>query len=348
MRAVVTAVVVVVVVLVSAAPAGAVTLGLEPVGRFREPVYVTSPPGDAGTLAVVLRHGTVRIVRHGKVARRPLVDVRVRIADPRPADDQRGLLSIAFPPDYATSRRLYLDYVDRRGVLRVDEFKNGRLRRVLDLGWATTKHHGGQLQFGPDGLLYVSTGMADDPSSSQDPRSLRGKILRLDPRRRPVRPEVVALGLRNPWRFSFDRRTGALLIGEVGEHAFEEVDVVPRDATLPVNFGWPSYEGRKLVPGWPAIAALPPALVHRHGPWCAVMGGYVAHGHAPASLEGRYVYGDVCAGRVWSARFTGARLVGDAPVEAPRIHYLDSFGEDARGRLYAVSFGGGVWRLVER
>jgi glucose/arabinose dehydrogenase len=347
MRAAVVAVVVV--VLVSAAPAEAVKLRLQPVGRFREPVYVTSPPGDPGTLAVVLRRGRVRLVRHGTVLPRPLLDVRVRITAPRPADDQRGLLSIAFAPDYATSRRVYLDYVDRRGMLRVDEFKRGRLRRVLNLGRATTKHHGGQLQFGPDGLLYVSTGMANEPFSSQDLRSRRGKILRLDPRRRPVRPELVALGLRNPWRFSFEWRTGAMLIGDVGEHAFEEVDILARDAALPVNFGWPSYEGRWPVPGWPPLEAQAPALVYRHGArWCAVMGGYVARGRAPDPLRGRYVYGDACSGRIWSARFTGRTLVGDAPVDAPRIRHLDSFGEDASGRLYAVSFRGGVWRLVAR
>jgi hypothetical protein len=138
-----------------------------------------------------------------------------------------------------------------------------------------------------------------------------------------------------------------MLIGDVGEHAFEEVDILARDAALPVNFGWPSYEGRRRVPGWPPLEAQAPALVHRHGArWCAVMGGYVARGRAPAPLRGRYLYGDACSGRLWSARFTGRTLVGDAPVDAARIRHLDSFGEDARGRLYAVSFRGGVWRLV--
>jgi glucose/arabinose dehydrogenase len=334
--------------LVSAAQADAAKLRLKRVGTFKEPVYVTSPPGDAATLAVAERHGKVRLVRRGRLQSKPLVDVRVRIADPRAGEDQRGLLSLAFAPDYATSHRLYLDYVDRRGMLRVDEWHKGALRRVLDLGRATTKHHGGQLQFGPDGLLYVSTGMTNDPASSQDPKSLRGKLLRLDPRQRPAKPTVVALGLRNPWRFSFDRATGALLIGEVGEHAVEEVDVLPQSAPLPVNFGWPVYEGRDRRPGYAPLAAQPPALVHRHGPrFCAVMGGYVAHGRAPRSLKHRYVYGDACTGRIWSARFTGTALVDDEPVRAPTVRHLDSFGEDAGGRLYAVSFLGGVRRLVD-
>jgi hypothetical protein len=342
-------VVAIVLVLASVAPAGAEELRLKRVGTFDQPTYVTSPAGDAGTLAVVQRYGLVRLVRHGRVRRRPLLDIRrrVRITRPHPSDDQRGLLSIAFAPDYATSRRIYVDYIDRRGRLRVDEWRAGTLRHVLDVGRATTKHHGGQLQFGPDGLLYVSTGMASDPAVSQDLADLRGKLLRLDPLARPARPEIVARGLRNPWRFSFDRPTGAILIGDVGERAAEEVDVLPAGTPEPANFGWPVFEGRALRPGQTPIAARPPALVHRHGrDWCAVMGGYVARGHAPRPLLGRYVYGDLCTGRLWTARFTGSRLVGDRPAHARRIPALVSFGEDARGRLYAVSFGGAVFRLI--
>jgi glucose/sorbosone dehydrogenase len=334
-----------------AAPASAAELRLKRVGTFSEPVFVTSPPGDAGTLAVVERYGRVRLVRHGKVLRRLLVDLRgrVRITHPRPHLDQRGLFSLAFAPDYATSRRLYVDYVDGRGRLRVDELQRGERRHVLDLGRATTKHHGGQLQFGPDGLLYVSTGMGATPEVSQEPGSLRGKLLRLDPLVRPARPEVVALGLRNPWRFSFDRLTGALLIGEVGEDTFEEVDLLPAGAPLGVNFGWPVYEGLRLTPGSAPFAQRGPALAYRHGPrWCAVVGGYVARGHAPRAVAGRYVYGDVCSGRIWSAAFDGTVLSDGARVRAPRIGYLVSFGEDARGRLYAVSFQGALWRLLDR
>jgi glucose/arabinose dehydrogenase len=337
--------------LVLAAPAEAAGVRLKRVGTFSEPVYVTSPPGDAGTLAVVERYGRVRLVRHGKVQPRPLLDLRgrVRIAHPRPHDDQRGLFSLAFAPDYATSGLLYVDYVDRRGRLRVDEWQRSTrsLRHVLDIGRATTKHHGGQLQFGPDGLLYVSTGMGDDPAISQDPAALAGKLLRLDPRVQPARPEIVALGLRNPWRFSIDRPTGTVLIGEVGENWFEEVDVLAAGAAPGTNFGWPAYEGNDLVAGHAPFDARAPALTYRHGAaWCSVIGGYVARGHAPRALRGRYVYGDVCSGRLWSASLSGTSLTGDAPLRTPRVGYLVSFGEDARGRLYAVSFAGGVWRLV--
>jgi glucose/arabinose dehydrogenase len=332
--------------------ADAAGVRLKQVGTFSQPTYVASPPGDAGTLAVVQRYGLVRLVRHGKVLRRPLLDLRgkVRITHPRPHLDQRGLFSIAFAPDYASSGRLYIDYVDGRGELRVDEWRRrtGRLRHVLDIGRATTMHHGGQLQFGPDGLLYVSTGMGDTPAISQDPSSLKGKLLRLDPRVRPVRPAIVALGLRNPWRFSIDR-TGTVLIGDVGQDTFEEVDVVPAGAPAAVNFGWPAYEGPELAAGLAPFAAQMPALAYRHGVrWCSVVGGYAAHGHAPRALRGRYVYGDVCSGRLWSARLRGTSLIDDGRVPAPRVGYLVSFGEDARGRLYAVSLAGPVYRLLDR
>jgi glucose/arabinose dehydrogenase len=330
--------------------AEAAALRLRQVGTFAQPTYVTSPPGDAGTLAVVQRYGLVRLVRHGRVLRKPLLDLRgkVRITNPSPGVDQRGLFSLAFAPDYAKSGRVYVDYVDGSGELRVDEWRHGALRHVLDVGVATTQHHGGQLQFGPDGLLYMSTGMGDTPAISQDPGSLKGKLLRFDPRRRPVRPEVLALGLRNPWRFSIER-DGTVLIGEVGEHTFEEVNVVPPHPPAPVNFGWPAYEGFQLAAGQAAIPAQPPALAYRHGKrWCSVVGGYVGHGHAPRAVRGRYVYGDVCTGRLWSARRRGTALVGDGRVRAPRVGYLVSFGEDARGRLYAVSLAGPVYRLIDR
>jgi glucose/arabinose dehydrogenase len=271
---------------------------------------------------------------------RTLVDLRSRVGieDSRETVDQRGLLSIAFAPDYARSGRLYIDYVDRARRLRVAEWRRGggrTLRTVLDLGEATTMHHGGQLQFGPGGLLYVSTGMGRDPDSSQDPRSPAGKILRFDPRRSPVEPEVVATGLRNPWRFSLHR--GTLVIGDVGEERVEEVNVLPSGSELPVNFGWPFREGRDVRREGAPAGLRPPALTHRHGAgWCSLVGGYVH--------RGRYVYGDVCSGRLWTARFSAGRLSGARRLGLT-VAYLVSFGRDRRGRLYAVSLNGSVWRI---
>ena len=297
-------------------------LGLVPIGHFDQPVYVTSPPQAKHTLIVVERYGRIREVVRGRVKRRPYADLRKRVlvADPNEEVDQRGLFSVAFPPDYRRSRRFYVDYVDRSGHQRIDELRRGsrRVRRVLDLGPVTTQHHGGQLQFGPDGLLYASTGTGDG--------SKPGTILRFDPRR--PQPEVYATGLRNPWRFSFHR--GTLLIGDVGDRTAEEIDVVPAGAAPGTDFGWPAVEGE----GGPT----PPAIVHRHDDgWCAITGGYVR--------RGRYLYGDLCSGRLWSARIAGARLDDPRPLGVT-VPYLVSFGRDARGRVYAVSFAGRVYRLT--
>jgi glucose/sorbosone dehydrogenase len=295
-------------VAVSLASAG---LALERVGRFDEPVYVA---GKGRTVAVVERRGIVRSLR-GRV----LVDLRRRvlIRDPRETVDQRGLLSMAFAP--GRRRLFYVMYVNRRSRLRVDEVRRGRIRRVLDLGPAASQHHGGQLQFGPDGLLYASTGIGDDPAA-------RGEILRFDPRR--PEPEVYATGLRNPWRFSFHRRT--MLIGDVGDRAVEEIDIATAPGT---DFGWPAYEGPENDPRY-----TPPALAHRHPRWCAIVGGYVR--------RGRYLYGDVCSGRIWSARVVGEQL-GRPRRTRLRVPYLVSFGRDGRGRLYAASFFGAVYRIVQ-
>ncbi len=265
-------------VLLPAGSAAAADVRLEQVGRFSQPVYVTSPPGYRRTLVVVERYGRIRRVVRGHVKRRPLADLRsrVKIDDPNETVDQRGLFSVAFPRDYRRSGRFYVQYVDRAGKERVDELRRGRrsVRRVLDLGAVGTQHHGGQLQFGPDGLLYVSTGK-DTPVHP-------GSLLRLDPRR-SAPPEVYATGLRNPWRFSFDRGTGALLIGDVGDQAAEEIDVLAPGAPAGANFGWPAFEGdRRREPGDPP-GYVEPALVLKHADrWCAITGGYVARDRRPA------------------------------------------------------------------
>jgi hypothetical protein len=287
-------------------------LALVPIGHFHHPVYVTSPPHAKHTLVVAERSGRLREVVRGHIRRRPYADLRKRVIVPSSDEtvDQRGLFSIAFPPK---GGGFYAEYVDRASHQRIDFVRGKRVRHLLDLGPVGLQHHGGQLQFGPDGRLYASTGAGEDGI---------GQILRFDPR--DPRPEVYATGLRNPWRFSFYR--GVLLIGDVGNHTWEEVDVAPRAGA---DFGWPQFEG----PGGPT----PPALVHNHHDgWCAITGGYV--------VKGRYVYGDLCTGALWSARWTGTTLTGDRPLHRS-VPYLVSFGRDARGRLYAVSFSGTVFRL---
>jgi glucose/arabinose dehydrogenase len=327
-------------------PAAEARVRAERIGKFDQPVYVAGVPG--GGLAVVERAGRIRELRHGRLLRRPLADLRARvlIQDPDETVDQRGLLSLAFAPDYARSRRLYVIYIDRSGRERVDVVKRGARggRRVLDLGPAPTQHHGGQLQFGPDGRLWVSTGMGSNPQASQDPVAPGGKLLAVDVRAQPPQVSVMALGLRNPWRFSFDPSRRAILLGDVGEQEVEEIDVLPVGAGPAPNFGWPFFEGLdRREPGPPGLR--PPALTMRHADgWCAVVGGYVVRRAGPRALRGRYVFGDVCTGKVWSARLVGGRLEDDRP-SGLTIPYLVSFGEDSLGRLYAVSFVGSVVRL---
>jgi len=358
----------------AAAGAPASGVRLVRVGTFSQPDYVAAPPGDAHRLFVVQRYGLIRLVKNGHVLRTPFADLRraVLVRNPNEEIDQRGLFSIAFATDYARSGLLYAMYVDRRSHLRVDEMRRSatnpdrvdpRSRRlVIDIGHAGLQHHGGQLQYGPGAVLWISTGQEDDPRSSQDLGSLNGKLLRINPLtgrggraygiphgnpfagRRDARPEIVAYGLRNPWRFSFDNASQMVTIGDVGDETAEEVDGTSRALLRGANFGWPQVEGN--VRRGPGHRGFLPLIVHRHRDgWCAIVGGYVVHDRALPALYGRYVYGDVCHPRLWSARLTVSRAFGDGPLPL-RVPYLVSFGLDGRGRLYAVSLAGGVWRFA--
>jgi glucose/arabinose dehydrogenase len=309
------------------APASSPAARLKRVGTFNQPVHVTAPPADRHRLLVTERYGRLIMVR-GK-RRRVWADLRSRvlIRDPRPEEDQRGLLSAAFAPDFGRSGLVYVFYVDRSEHAVVDALRRGATdrRTVADLGPAPRFHHGGLVAFGPDGKLYVSTGVGNDSDSAQDPSHPGGKILRIDPEAAGGLPEVYALGLRNPWRFSF-APGGALLIGDVGEDEREEIDVVPAGAAPGTNFGYPDSPG------------VGPALDHTHSDgWCAIVGGHVMR-------DGRYVYGDVCRPGLRTARLRGTALVRDRPLGV-QVPYLVSFGQDGRGRTYAVSLQGPVLRI---
>jgi glucose/arabinose dehydrogenase len=350
---------------------------LQRVGEFAQPVAVTAPPGDRERVFVVERRGRIRIVRDGRTLRRPFADISRAVVRLRDAEtvDQRGLFSIAFSPSYRRSGLLYAFFVDRRSHLRVDELRRDahdadridpRARRtVIDLGRVSLQHHGGQLQFGPDGLLWISTGQDDEPASSRELGSWHGKLLRIDPRRTrddepyrvpagnpftatpEARAEVMAIGLRNPWRFAFDRPSGLVVIGDVGEASAEEIDAVSVQQAAGADFGWDLAEGRA-----PRGATLParyvaPALVHPHSrSWCAIVGGVVVRDRRLPRLVGRYLYGDVCSGGLWSARLAPSGSARDDRRLALHVPYLVSFGTDGRGRVYAVSLAGTVWRIA--
>ncbi len=354
----------------------ATALRLHRVANFKQPVDVTAPPGDKRDLFVVERAGKIEIVRHGRKLHRPFLDIRGLVDLDFPNNqfrDQGGLVSLAFAPDYRRSGLFYVFYTHRDGTLHVDEFRRSpsspnralvSSRRTL---FALPRHGqrtdlGGDLEFGPDGMLYIGFGEGIDPASAQDLGALTGKILRIDPTPSAgapytvpgsnpfvgvagARPEVYASGLRMPWRFSFDPATGDLIVGDVGDEQFEEVDLLTA-ADAGANLGWPFFEGRhRHESGGPGGLTFP-ELVRPHSfQSCAIVGGYVIRGHRLPSLRGRYDYGDVCTRQIRSARLGPHRARGDRS-EQLAVPYLDSFGRDARGRLYAVSLLGAVYRIT--
>lgn len=338
------------------------------VGTFSEPTYVTAPPGDRRRLFVVEQRGTIRVVHRGRKLARPYLDLRGRVQ----SGGEQGLLSMAFAPNYRKSRRFYVYYTDNGGDIRVVEFKGRRnrarkrsARKVLVQEHSThSNHNGGQLQFGPDGFLYIGLGDGGgggDPfESGQDLGMHLGKILRIKPRgkpriprsnpfrgRRGARPAVYSYGLRNPWRFSFDRQTADLVIADVGQNEWEEVNFVRRGRGSGANFGWNEFEGTHEFDGGSAPGHIPPVIEHSHSGdgFCSITGGYVLRHRSYGELRGTYVYGDLCEGVVRGARLAPGRATGRRrfSVEVPS---MTSFGEDARGRVYAASLEGPVYRLA--
>ncbi|MEY2441926.1 MAG: hypothetical protein QOJ46_1352 [bacterium] len=360
----------------AAAAAGGVKLTA--VGTFDTPLYVTAPRGDRRRIFVVQQGGKIRVMRAGKLRPAPFLDVTSRVT----SGGEQGLLSMAFAPDYAKTRRFYVNYTDRAGVQRVVEYRRSKsnaeradassARLVLRYDGIESNHNGGLLVFGPDNLLYVGTGDgggADDQhgtrGNGQDLGKLEGKLLRIDPRRSGgraytvppsnpfvqrsgARPEIYSYGLRNPWRFSFDRSTGDLTIGDVGQNKIEEIDFARKGAASGANYGWRPFEGNsRHSPGEQAPGAVAPVieLTHADGN-CSVTGGYVVRDPKLPGLTGQYVYGDFCKGELRAARLSAGSASGDHALGLKKISQLSSFGEDALGRVYVVSLDGPVYRLT--
>jgi glucose/arabinose dehydrogenase len=340
------------------------------VGTFSNPTYVTAPPSDGSRLFVVEQGGTIRVVQNGHQRDRPFLDLRDRVA----AGGERGLLSMAFAPNYAQNHRFYVYYTEDGGDIKVVEFKGRRnrarkstARTILTQDHSTyANHNGGQLEFGPDGRLYMGLGDGGgggDPfGSGQDLGSQLGKILRVNPHGKPRIPRsnpfrgrkgakatVYAYGLRNPWRFSFDRKTGDLVIADVGQNAWEEVDFVRKGNGRGANFGWNAFEGtHRYDDSTSAPGHIQPVIEHSHNSgFCSITGGYILRHRSYASLRGTYVYGDLCEGIVRGARLSpgSAKDRRSFDVSVPN---LSSFGEDSRGRVYAASLDGPVYRLVPK
>ena len=317
----------------------AAAIPLAQIGDFRQPVAVAGPLSQPRSAYVLERSGRVWRVRPG--GRRSLfLDARryVRLRAPRNQGGfQGGAFAIAFAPGYRTGGPVYMLYTREDGRVHLDRFRHGRPRTVLSLPQTAPVDVGGDIAFARGGLLYASFGFGKDPAASQDPATLAGKLVRVDPRARRPRAELLASGFRVPWRIALDPGRHRAIVADVGQSDFEEVDLVPLGAPEPPNFGWPFFEGReRRMDGGPAGMA-PPALAIRHSArMCAIAGGVIRHG--------RYLYGDVCSGRIRSVRL-GARRGSDDRSEHTTVPYLVSFGRDGGGRLYAVSLFGRVYRL---
>jgi hypothetical protein len=357
-------------------PAAGAEVRLHDVGpRFDAPIHVAGAPGDGERLYVAEKGGLVKVVRGGTASE--FADLSTVVRD----DGEEGLLSIAFPPDFQTSRLFYAYYTDLAGDNRVDELRAptgdaadpGSRRTVLTIPHpGAGNHNGGQLQFGRDGMLYLAPGDGADRDNARDLASPLGKVLRLDPRGGVAgsytvpadnpyasaggfRALVWSYGLRNPFRFSFDRLTGDLVLGDVGEGTTEEINWVPAagGAGKGADFGWGECEGSfdtgsRTTP-CPLRSSVLPILDKFQDPdgWASIVPGYVVRDPSLPALYGRLVYGDYFQSALHSAVPAAPRATDDRALPGVEVANLTSFGEDAGGCVYVTLRGEGVYRLVE-
>jgi glucose/arabinose dehydrogenase len=329
-------------------------LGLQPVASgFAEPVLVTSARGQPNVLYVVEQSG--RILRLARGRRTVFLDLRGTVE----AGGERGLLGLAFHHRYPRDRRLYVAYTTPEQNVVAEYRANAAgtavvrstRRLLLAVDDPYSNHNGGHVAFGPDGFLYTTIGdggSGGDPENrAQDPASVFGKLLRFDVGRRPAQPEIAALGLRNAWRFTFDRANGDLYLGDVGQGDVEEIDYTKYPSPGLENYEWDvregtrSFEDKAYGPG----RRIGPIAEYDHANGCSVTGGYVYRGRAVRAAIGRYFYGDYCSGRVWSLVVRNGRASGLRSEPRLRLEGLTSFGEGASGELYLVSHHGTIYRL---
>lgn len=342
-----------------------VRVRLTEVARLDAPVTMAVRPGY-DLLFVAQRGGRVMVVGGGGVRLQPLLEVETT------TEGERGLLGLAFAPD---GGHLYVSYTNLDGNSRLEEYAMGQGGADIDLGSRRTllmvdqpfsNHNGGHVTFGPDGLLYVGLGDgggAGDPmANAQNPNTLLGSILRIDPRAQGDAPyaipadnpfaggggrgEVFVYGLRNPWRFSFDQATGDLWIADVGQNAVEEVDLLPAGSAGGANMGWPALEGSRPFKGTPPPGAVAPVYDYTHDNGYSVTGGFVYRGTRIPGLQGAYVFGDLGTARLWALAVADGKVAGRADLGVGvEEGTLVSFFEDPGGELYVVSIAGTVSRL---
>lgn len=330
---------------------------------FVQPLFVTHAGDGSGRLFVVEQTGRVRVVRDGKVAEKPFLDVSDRIS----AGGERGLLGLAFAPDYGRSGRFYVNYTDTSGDTVIaryvaddpasDSPALGQPETVLKVDQPYPNHNGGCIVFAPDGTLWVGMGdggAAGDPGNrAQNPRSLLGKLLSLDVEAdggsRP-KPQIVASGLRNPWRFGFDRESDDVWIGDVGQNSWEEIDWVPIEQMKGANFGWSRWEGRKPYPPGAKRERddfVFPVIAYDRDKGQSVTGGYVYRGPDYPEMQGTYFYGDYVSGWIAAAQRDGERVRTRTVLPDPGIT-PSSFGEDEQGELYVCDYNGSLMRIAPK
>jgi hypothetical protein len=334
------------------------------------PLYVTAPAGDA-RLFVVEQTGRVRIVRNGRVNAGPFLDLREHVSH----SSEQGLLSIAFHPRYRENGFVYVNYTDRHGDTRIERYHvspdsdrvdPASMTLILTVAQPYSNHNGGLLLFGPDSLLYIGMGDGgsggDPQGNAQNPASLLGKMLRIDMdhgapyrvppgnpfvNRKPWRGEIWAFGLRNPWRYCFDPPSGLLIIADVGQNQWEEIDAVPARIGG-WNFGWNRMEGHHVYRASVAASGLtPPVDEYGHDRGCSVIGGFVYRGHAVSELDGLYFYSDYCDGRIRAERIENFQVTERDEWNLHLSGSVSSFGLDAAGELYVTTLDGHVYRIVK-
>ncbi|HJQ20159.1 MAG TPA: PQQ-dependent sugar dehydrogenase [Gemmatimonadaceae bacterium] len=334
------------------------------------PLYLTAPAGDA-RLFIVEQGGRIRVVKNGTLLPQPYLDVSARIS----SGGERGLLGLAFHPAFARNGYFYVNYTDPQGNTKVERYHASPTSDVADatsgfsilaVAQPFANHNGGDVVFGADGMLYVGMGDGgsggDPQGNGQNKSTLLGKLLRLDvdggtPYRVPsdnpfvgqagARGEIWALGLRNPWRFAFDRVGGTLYIADVGQGSYEEVNVVPA-TTAGVNYGWVIMEGLHCynASSCNQSGLRLPVLEYDHGEGCSITGGFVYRGAAVPSLRGHYFYSDYCTGFLKSFRFANGSATDRHTWDVGNLGSVLSFGEDAAGELYILSANGSVYKIV--
>ena len=316
---------------------------------FDQPIFVTAAKGENARLYVVEQGGTIQVLDGGKRRSTPLLDIQKLVT----AGGEQGLLGLAFHPSYPKVKKFYVQYTARNSSTQVVEYRtNGNRasspRTLFSSADPYGNHNGGMLAFGPNGRLYFTMGdggSGGDPENrSQNPRSLFGKLLSINVATKGVR--IEALGLRNAWRFSFDRANGDLYLGDVGQGEFEEVSYSPANSPGLENYGWDVYEGNEKFED-KALGTgklVMPVATYSHREGCSITGGYVYRG-SNASLRGRYIYGDYCSGNIWSFKLVGGKA-SNLKRESFEIDSVSSFGQDNAGELYGVSHGGTIYRLT--